>query len=81
MAAIARYFDASTFDALRFLTSQLIISNVRELSHEFSHSLGHEATFARFARFAQFGEVLARRGSAAVAVPPGADKRLTELLD
>ena len=44
MAAIARYFDASTFDAFRFLSSKLKISNVRELGHEFSHSLGHEAT-------------------------------------
>ena len=50
MAAIARYFDASTFDAFRFLSSKLKISNVRELGHEFSHSLGQEATFDRSAR-------------------------------
>ena len=47
MAAIARYFDASTFDAFRFLSSKLKILNVRELGHEFSHSLSQEATYGR----------------------------------
>jgi hypothetical protein len=41
------YFDAPTFDAFRFLSSKMKISNVRELGHEFSHSLGQIQTLPR----------------------------------
>jgi len=41
---LPRYFEASTFDAFRILSSKLKISNVRELGHEFSHSLDPKAT-------------------------------------
>jgi hypothetical protein len=43
---LPRYFEASTFDAFRVLSSKLKISNVRELGHEFSHSLDPKATVA-----------------------------------
>jgi hypothetical protein len=51
---LSRSFDVSTFDAFRCLSSKSKISNVRELGHEFSHSLGQ-------GRSKDLGEVTWRR--------------------
>ena len=59
MAAIARYFDASTFDAFRFFDSESTTSNVRELGREFSHIHGRPLFAKHSSRFRKEVEIAA----------------------